>query len=445
MNELQTTEAMAKGQIRATVSSLTDDARGVVRIDNKVVFVDGALPDEDILFQLTKRRRRYDRASLIEILKPSPHRVEPPCEYFGLCGGCGMQHLDAAEQIRLKEKLLGEQFAKFGHVTPEQWLPALLGVHLHYRRKARLGVKYVFRKDSVLVGFRERASRYIADMLSCKTLDARFSAMLPGLRQLIMGLKARERIPQVEVAAGDEQLALVFRHLVPLSDADRQALIGFGQLNNCQIHLQAAGPDSIVPLWPQQPQPLSYHLPAYDLEMRFRASDFIQVNADMNQRMIALAVELLQLQQTDRVLDLFCGLGNFTLPLGRTAAAVIGVEANDSLLEHARQNAVDNGLGNVEFRRADLYADDVPPCWDAAEYNKLLLDPPRDGAMQVIKRICTRRQGPERIVYVSCNPVTLARDSEYLVNVAGYRLLQSGVIDMFPHTNHVESIAVFAR
>jgi len=447
MNESRMATVHGKGDIRATVTALADDARGVVRIDNKVVFVDGALPDEEIVLRVTKRRRRYDGASLIEIIKPSPYRVEPPCEYFGLCGGCGLQHLDPARQISLKERLLGEQFAKFGHITPEHWLPPLVGEHLHYRRKARLGVKHVFKKGTVLVGFRERASSYLADMRSCKTLDARFSAMLPGLRDLIMGLDARERIPQIEVAAGDEQLALVFRHLVPLSDADRQALIDFARQNDCQIHGQAAGPDSITPLWPECPQPLSYHLPAYALEMRFQATDFIQVNADMNRRMIDLALELLQINKQDRVLDLFCGLGNFTLPLARCAAAVIGVEAINSLLEHARRNASDNGLDNVEFRQADLYDENVPVSWDAAEFNKLLLDPPRDGAMQVIKRICSnkRHDGPERIVYVSCNPVTLARDSEYLVNVAGYRLLKTGVMDMFPHTNHVESIAVFAR
>ena len=444
MNELRM--AKGDGNVRATVTALADDARGVVRIDNKVVFVDGALPDEEIVFRITKRRRRYDWASLLEIIKPSPYRVEPPCEYFGLCGGCGMQHLDPAQQIRFKERLLGEQFSKFGHITPEQWLPPLVGEHLHYRRKARLGVKHVFKKRTVLVGFRERASSYIADMHSCKTLDARFAAMLPGLRDLIMGLNARERIPQIEIAAGDAQLALVFRHLVPLIDADRQALIDFAQQNDCQIHVQPAGPDSIVPLWPERPEPLSYQLPEYALEMRFRATDFIQVNADMNRRMIDLALGLLQLNKQDRVLDLFCGLGNFTLPLARYAATVIGVEANDSLLEHARDNARNNGLENVDFRQADLYDEHAPVCWQASEYNKLLLDPPRDGAMQILKRITEKpHDGPERIVYVSCNPVTLARDSEYLVNVAGYRLLKTGVMDMFPHTNHVESIAVFAR
>jgi 23S rRNA (uracil1939-C5)-methyltransferase len=432
------------GDITATVSALADDARGIVRLDNKVVFVDGALPEEDIVLRITKRRRRYDKAMLVDILKPSRYRVTPPCEYFGLCGGCGLQHLEPSQQISLKEQSLAEQFAKFGHLSPQQWLPPLVGAKQHYRRKARLGVKHVFKKGSVLVGFRERASRYIADMQSCKTLDVRFSDMLPGLRDLIMGLSVREGIPQIEVAAGDEQVALVFRHLAPLTDADHAALCDYGQRNQCQILLQPGGPDTITPLWPAQPGPLSYHLPAHSLEMHFRATDFIQVNADMNRRMIDLAVDLLQVEQRDRVLDLFCGLGNFTLPLARHAASVVGVEAKDSLLELARHNAGHNGLDNVEFRQADLYAETLSACPDMADYDKLLLDPPRDGALQVIKRI-GKKKGPERIVYVSCNPVTLARDSEYLVNVAGYRLLQAGVMDMFPHTNHVESIALFSR
>jgi len=281
-------------------------------------------------------------------------------------------------------------------------------------------------------------------MSSCRTLDARFSALLPLLRELIMGLSCRDRLPQIEVAAGDEQLALVFRHLVPLSGTDEQALIAFGQQHQAQIYVQPKGPDSIAPLWPEQPETLSYHLPEFELEMRFRATDFIQVNADMNRRMISRAIELLQLQDGDRVLDLFCGLGNFTLPLARHVAHVIGVEANDSSLDYARQNALHHGIENVEFLKADLYDESLRPSWGDFDYNKLLLDPPRDGAMQVIKQLPIKN-GPERIVYVSCNPVTLARDAEYLVKERGYHLRQAGVMDMFPHTNHVESIAVFER
>ena len=426
----------------AIVGGLTDDGCGVVRVDNKVVFVAGALPGEEIIFRIRKRRRHYDQGILVEILKPSAQRVRPPCEYFGVCGGCGLQHLAPAAQVEAKEQILREQFNKFGRCKPENWLPPLTGDSLHYRRKARLGVKHVFKKGTVLVGFRERSSSFIADIRSCQTLDQRFSSLLPELRKLVMSLSCHQQLPQIEVAAGDEQIALVFRHLVALTAEDRQRLSDFGQRHQAQIHTQSKGPDTVTVLWPAQPQALSYHLPEFDLEMCFRATDFIQVNADMNRRMVSLAVELMQLQPGDRVLDLFCGLGNFTLPLARKADRVTGVEASAGLLEQARANAVHNGVGNTEFRQADLYAEDTAD-WRHIEFNKLLLDPPRYGALQVVRNLAKNR--PERIVYVSCNPVTLARDAEHLVNREGYRLIQAGVMDMFPHTNHVESIALFAR
>ena len=322
-------------------------------------------------------------------------------------------------------------------------MPPLTGDSLHYRRKARLGVKHVFKKGTVLVGFRERGSSFIADIGSCETLDQRFSSLLPELRKLVMSLSCHQQLPQIEVAAGDEQIALVFRHLAPLSEEDRQRLSEFGRRHQAQIHTQAKGPDTVTALWPSQPQVLSYRLPEFELEMRFRPTDFIQVNATMNRRMISQAVELMQLQPDDRVLDLFCGLGNFTLPLARVAARVTGVEASAGLLEQARANALHNGVENVAFLQADLYADTFAAGWRDIEYNKLLLDPPRDGALQLIRTL--PKDKPERIVYVSCNPVTLARDTEHLVNKEGYRLLQAGVMDMFPHTNHVESIALFVH
>jgi len=430
--------------ITATVTALTDDAKGVVRMDEKVVFVDGSLPGEEIVFRISKRRRRYDRASLIEVLSPSPDRVEPPCEYFGYCGGCGLQHLSPAAQIEAKGRILQEQFNKFGVDEPQAWLQPLVGDNLHYRRKARLGVKHVFKKKSVLVGFRERASAYLADMNSCQTLDTRISNLIPALRAIIMAMSGRERIPQIEVAAGDDQVALVIRHLDPLVAEDQEQLVLFAQSHQVIIYLQPGGPDTIILLWPPEVPTLSYHLPAYSLEMLFRATDFIQVNADMNRRMIDLAIQLLDVQLSDQLLDLFCGLGNFTLPLARLASNVIGIEASESLIHHARLNASHNGLSNVEFRQADLYDETTRSQWDCTEFNKLLLDPPRDGALQCIRQL-PKKGGPERIVYVSCNPVTLARDSQYLVDETGYCLVQAGVMDMFPHTNHVESIAVFER
>jgi len=432
------------GEITAKVTALTDDAKGVVRIDNKVIFVDGTLPGEEIVFRVAKRRRRYDRATLVEIVTPSLQRVAPPCEYFGYCGGCGLQHLEPGAQIVSKEQILREQFNKFGVGEPEKWLLPLVGDNLHYRRKARLGVKYVYKKNSVLVGFRERASAYLADMNSCQTLDTRFSQLIPALREFIMELSCKGSIPQIEVAAGDDQLALVFRHLEPLSSDDESRLTAFAQQYQVQLYLQAGGPETVTLFWPEHAPTMSYSLPDYSLEMLFRATDFIQVNADMNKRMIDRALQLLEIKPDDCLLDLFCGLGNFTLPIARFASRVVGVEANTSLIDHARINAKHNGIQNAEFRLADLYDENATLCWDVTEFNKLLLDPPRNGAMHVIKQL-PKKNGPERIVYVSCNPVTLARDSEYLVNEKKYSLIAAGVMDMFPHTNHVESIAVFER
>lgn len=428
---------------QATITSLTHDGRGVARLDDKVVFIEGVLPGEIVQFKLQRKRRRYNEAIVVDIVQPSPDRVTPPCEYFTLCGGCALQHLHPAAQILAKEQILRDHFQKFGKLTPQQWLPPLSGVSQHYRRKARLGVRYVTKKGGVLVGYRERASSYIADMRSCLTLDQRFSAMLLPLRELVMQLSCRDQLPQIEVAAGDDDIALVFRHLQPLSDADRQLLIAFGQQHHAHVYSQAKGPDSIVSLWPQSAGLLSYRLPEFDVELFFQTTDFVQVNAEMNRLMVSQAISLLELQPADTVLDLFCGLGNFTLPLARSAARVIGVEANDSLLQLARYNASHNGIDHAEFRQADLYDEKLPCSWKDYTFNKLLIDPPRDGALHAIRQLTAR--GPERIVYVSCNPVTLARDSEHLVNVLGYRLEQAGVMDMFPHTHHVESIAVFVR
>ena len=424
-----------------TVTSLSHDGRGVGRVDDKVVFIEGSLPGEQVMFRYLKRRRQYDTGKLLEIVSPSRHRVVPPCEYFGVCGGCALQHLHHDAQIHVKEQILRDHFAKFGRLVPETWRPPLTGVSFHYRRKARLGVRHVAKKGGVLVGFREKASRYIADMSSCLTLDRRFSDLLPALRELVMALSCPDRVPQIEVAAGDDEIALVLRHLVPLTDDDEQTLITFGRQAGAQIYLQPKGPDSIRCLWPENDAGLSYRLPEFNVELFFRPVDFIQVNAGMNRRMVSLALDLLDVQQDDAVLDLFCGLGNFTLPLARRAGRVTAIEASHDLLDRARDNARYNGIDNVEFKRADLYQ--PLPELPQQGFNKMLIDPPRDGAMEVVKHLTAT--GPEVILYVSCNPVTLARDSEVLVNVKGYRLMTAGVMDMFPHTCHVESIALFRK
>jgi 23S rRNA (uracil1939-C5)-methyltransferase len=426
----------------ARIDALNDDGRGVARVDGKVTFIDSALPGELVKYQVSKGKRNFDQGELLEIIEPSPQRVTPECEYFGVCGGCSLQHLAPAAQILDKEQVLRDKLRQFGDITPEEWLPPLTGPAWGYRRSARLGVRNVPKKGGIIIGFRERHSSYLNPMRDCRTLDARAAHLLPALIELISGLSRNDRIPQLEVACGDDEVALVFRHLEPLTPADSEGLAAFGRRHGVRIYLQPQGPESVAPLQPADPPPLSYRLPEFDVTIHFRPTDFIQVNADINRQMVARAVALLDPQPEEQVIDLFCGLGNFTLPLARRAARVIGVEAERRLVLGARDNAARNGIGNAEFRQADLYDEaQARDFWSGAVFDKLLIDPPRSGAMEVLKHLPQR--GPRRLVYVSCNPATLARDGEYLVNSRGYRLTRIGVMDMFPHTNHVESIAVF--
>jgi 23S rRNA (uracil1939-C5)-methyltransferase len=343
-----------------------------------------------------------------------------------------------------------------GKVQPESWLAPLTGPAWGYRRRARLGVRFVPGKGGVFVGFRERRKSFLTNLNECPVLEPKLAALLPALRGLIAQLSCPHRIPQIEVAAGDDATALVIRHLLPLTDADRTLLCGFAQQHSLQIYLQGGGPDSVTLLWPekcamdgavteprmQTPTPLYYRLPEYDVTLHFRPTDFIQVNNALNQRLVHQALTLLDLKPADRVLDLFCGLGNFTLPLARHAQQVLGIEADAQLIAGARGNAERNSLSNAEFCQADLYNGSAAS-WNGFGFNKLLLDPPRNGAIEAIKRL--PRDGVERIVYVSCYPATLARDAEYLVRVLGFRLAAAGVMDMFPHTSHVESMALFIR
>jgi 23S rRNA (uracil1939-C5)-methyltransferase len=428
----------------ACVEDLNDDGRGVARIEGKVTFIDGALPRERVSVVVETHKRHYDHARVAEILEPSPDRVVPECGYFGVCGGCSLQHLRPGAQIAAKQHVLRERLRRFGGVEPEQWLPPLTGPIWHYRRSARLGVRNVDKKGGILIGFRERHSRFITPLDDCLVLDRRIAPLLPELRALVSRLSRYDRIPQVEVACGDAHAALVFRHLEPLTGNDRSGLIEFGRSHGIQIHTQAAGPESVTALWPDPIPPLSYDLPEFDLTLQFKPTDFIQVNGEINRQVVHRATELLSPESTDAVVDLFCGLGNFTLPLARRAGRVIGVESETRLVERARGNAALNHIANAEFRCADLYDEAwSKELWRLVRADKLLLDPPRGGAMEALKHMPA--VGPSRIVYVSCNPVTLARDAEYLVNFRGYRLARAGVMDMFPHTSHVESIAVFER
>ena len=428
----------------AHIESLNYDGRGVGRVGGKVVFIDGALPGETVRFRYLSRHRNYDSGAVQEILVTSPERVTPPCPHYGACGGCSLQHLRPEAQIGAKQGILAEQLARIGKVAPASWLPPLTGPTWGYRRRARLGVRQVPDKDGVLVGFRERRKSFLANLNECPVLEPKLASLLPALRTLIAQLSCPHRIPQVEAAAGDDATALVIRHLLPLTDADRALLCGFAQQHSLQIYLQGGGPDSIVPLWPETPTPLHYRLPEYNVTLHFRPTDFIQVNNALNPRLVQQALMLLDLKPEDRVLDLFCGLGNFTLPMARHAQRVLGIEAGTELVAGARRNAERNGLVNAEFRQADLYDTTAMAApWGDFAFNKLLLDPPRDGAMEAIKHLPA--PGAERIVYVSCYPATLARDAQHLVRVHGYRFAAAGVLDMFPHTSHVESMALFVR
>ncbi len=422
------------------IEDMSHDGRGVTHVDGKTVFVPGALTGERVRVQRVSKRRKHDQAVLLEVLEPSPKRIQPKCEYFSMCGGCALQHLSAQEQIALKGQVLLDNLQRIGGVQAEQVLPPLTGDPWGYRRRARLGVRYVYGKGRVLVGFRERLKPIIADMHSCEVLAPPVGHMLDALSDLIGGLSIRERLAQIEVAVGDKVVALVMRVLDPPTEADLAALHAFCEQRDVDIYLQPGGPDSVYPL--RSPaRALQYSLPEFDVTLDFLPSDFIQVNGELNRAMVSRALTLLEVSDSDTVLDLFCGLGNFTLPLARRAAHVVGVEGEASLIQRARDNAQRNGLNNASFHVADLSQpiEDLP--WAASRYDLLLLDPPRTGAREILPSL--KRWRPRRICYVSCHPGTLARDAGIIVNEHGYALAQTGVMDMFAHTAHVESIALF--
>ena len=428
--------------VEAEILDLAHDGRGVARVEGKVVFIHGALPGERVLFRYTARRRSRDEGIALEVLEASPERVSPRCEHFGICGGCALQHLDPAAQIRFKEQQLFEALAHIGRVEPESVLPPMVGDSpWGYRRKARLGVKRVPKKGRVLVGFRERGSGYVAELERCHILHPKVGQALLPLSELIGAMAAPHRIPQIEVAMDDERCVLIFRHLDPLDETDRQRLRDFGRAQDFHIYLQPGGPETVQPL--DQPADLAYRLPDFDLAIHFEPGDFTQVNTDINRRMVSRAVDLLDPDAQDQVLDLFCGVGNFTLPLATRAGHVTGVEGAAELVARAAANAGRNGLENVDFHVANLYEPQDQAPWAARRYTKALLDPPRSGAFEVLPLL--PRLGVERLVYVSCYPATLARDAGALVHEHGYRLVSAGVMDMFPHTAHVESMALFEK
>ena len=431
-----------------SINDLSHDGRGVARWPDghahagKTVFVAGALPGETVVVQQTARSRHFDEAKTLEVLGASPDRVAPRCPHFGVCGGCVLQHLAEDRQIAYKQQVLLENLQRIGHVAPASVLPPLQGDAWGYRRKGRFSVRRVEKKDKTLVGFREQDPRFVADLRECHVVVPQLGFKVSALGALVDGMDARREIPQIEFIAGDGATALVFRHLQPLSEADRGRLQAFAAEHDLAIFLQPGGLDSVHPLAAEAPG-LSFRLPPWDVELQFRPLDFIQVNAKLNESMIARALALLDVQPGERVLDLFCGLGNFTLPLARASGdgAVVGVEGDAGLVQRARDNASRNGLGNVQFFAADLSKDLAGQPWMKQGFDKLLLDPARSGAIEVLKQLPLKDL--KRIVYVSCHPGSLARDAGWLVNDAGWTLREAGVMDMFPHTAHVESIAVF--
>ncbi len=431
--------------VRATIESLSHDGRGIAHIDGKVVFIARALPGEEVMFRYTAQRGKFDEGDAIDVLQASPQRIEPRCPHFGVCGGCSLQHLSPADQIAAKQARLLENLQHLGKVTPDEVLPPLTATPWGYRRKARLGVKYMRREQVVRVGFREKHSAFLTDAKQCDVLHEVIASRLTALGEQVNRLSVRDKIPQIEVAVGDAHTALVFRHLEPLSEEDEQQLRAFGKSHQLGIFVQPKGPKTVRRLWPETDSDfkLHYELPAYDVDVQFQPTDFTQVNAELNRAMIDQTIALLDVQKEDRVLDLFCGLGNFSLPLARKAGAVVGVEGEVSLVERACENAQNNGIHNVAFYAADLNGDLAAEPWYGEGFNKLLLDPPRSGAPAVVEKL--PQPLPQRIVYVSCDPATLARDAGVLVNQHGYTLVSAGVMDMFPHTAHVESIALFEK
>jgi 23S rRNA (uracil1939-C5)-methyltransferase len=426
-----------------TVEALDASGCGVVHVDGRRMLVDGTLVGERVVLRPRRARRQRHRADLVEVLDASRSRIEPACAHFGVCGGCGLQHMPAQAQLEHKQELLLGALDEHGRVRPDALLEPLTGPSTGYRRRARLGVKHVPGKGGVLVGFRERASPKVAELVTCAILEPRIGGALADLRRVLDALKIRHRVPQLEVALGDAGVGVVLRHLEPLSEHDRALLVDFARERGWQLYVQAGGPQSITPLWPGKPAPLRYALPDFDLELAFLPTDFVQVNASVNRKLVRAAVHHLDVQAHSRVLDLFCGIGNFTLAAARHAASVTGVEGDAALVSRARANAERNSIDNADFIVADLSRIDAGSGWWHGRWDRMLLDPPRTGAGAVLSAL--DRNLPERIVYVSCNPETLARDAGALVHGKGYRLSHAGVVDMFPHTAHSEAMAVFDR
>lgn len=429
----------------AAVTDLSHDGRGVARVAGKTVFIADALPGEQVEWVRLKRGRNFDEGRLVRVIDASPDRVEPRCEHFGVCGGCALQHLSSPKQLEFKQRQLLESLARLGRVAPREVLPPLQAGVWGYRRRARLAARWVPKKQRTVVGFRERSTPYIADLKSCQILQPPLDKLIEPLSQLASALSIRNRLPQIEAAVADDAVALVVRALEPLTPEDHTLLRQFSREHRVQIWLQPGGYETVAPLTGEAAAPLRYALPAFDVALEFLPTDFVQVNGALNERMVEQAVRLLAPQPGERVLDLFCGLGNFSLPLARSGAHVVGVDGEAGLIARAERNAQRNGLaGGTEFFAAQLAEPSfLAATWAQRSYDKVLLDPPRAGAEAALPLIA--RCGAESVVYVSCHPGSLARDAGLLVHEHGFTLEAAGVMDMFPHTAHVESAALFRR
>lgn len=446
-----TQEATPAPILTAIIESLDQEGRGVTHLEGKTIFIEGALPTEKVTFQSHHIKASYEIARTVEVLKQSNLRVTPQCRHFGLCGGCKLQHLDFTGQVATKQRLLENDLWHIGKVKPVNMLPPLYGPTWGYRHKARLSVKYVEKKQRVLVGFNEKSTRFVADMDSCEVLVPEVSALIEPLQLLIIQLSLRDKLPQIELAVGEHAeiggverpvIVLILRIMAELTEQDEVLLKAFADEHRLQIWTQSKGPDTIKPLYPLGAPALQYRLAEFGLTYPFKPNEFTQVNPQINQVMIRRAMQLLNPQVNEKIADFFCGIGNFTLPIARSGARVLGLEGLVNLVDRANESAQLNNIHHVEFGVADLFKITPEALTSLGHFDKWLVDPPRDGAFELIKSL-DENNSPQRIVYVSCNPATLARDAGVLVNEKGYTLSAAGVINMFPHTSHVESIALF--
>ena len=426
------------------IESLDQEGRGVARRDGKAIFVEGALPGERVTASVYRKKRSFENAQVEAVLSPAASRVAPRCVYFGLCGGCALQHVDTATQVAVKQRVLEDALWHIGKVKAGQMLSPVHGPPWEYRHRARFTSRYVVKKGGALIGFHEKRSSYVADMLSCEVVPGRISKLLPPLRELVTALSIRQRMPQIELAVGEGADVLVFRVLEPPSAADEAALRTFADAHRVFVYLQPAGPETAAPFHPPEGADLHYVLPEFDVRIFFLPTDFTQVNHEVNRMLVRRAMRLLEPQAGERIADLFCGLGNFSLPIARSGAHVLGIEGSASLVQRARVNAERNGLADrTRFEAMNLFKMTPEALAALGRFDRILIDPPRDGAAEVVQSLGD--EAPRRIVYVACSPATLARDAGTLVHEKGYSLDAAGIFNMFPHTAHVESMAVFTR